>query len=195
MFPDLFSIGPLTIHSYGLFVAIGFTVGILVTVRIGKAEGIKSQVVMDMGLVVILWAIIGSRLAYVLMNFSFYRTNPLNVFKVWEGGLVFSGGLIAVAVAMSWYLKRHHLSFWTMGDLWAPGIAIGQSIGRLGCFMAGCCYGKPTNLKWGVVFTHPSSLAPPNMSLHPTQLYASLSGLTIFVVLMVLHAKKHSYGF
>jgi phosphatidylglycerol:prolipoprotein diacylglycerol transferase len=194
MFPDLFSIGPLTIHSYGLFVAIGFTVGILVTVRIGKAEGIKSQVVMDMGLVVILWAIIGSRLAYVLMNFSFYRTNPLNVFKVWEGGLVFSGGLIAVAVAMSWYLKRHHLSFWTMGDLWAPGIAIGQSIGRLGCFMAGCCYGKPTNLKWGVVFTHPSSLAPPNMSLHPTQLYASLSGLTIFVVLMVLHAKKHFEG-
>ncbi|MEE9610610.1 MAG: prolipoprotein diacylglyceryl transferase, partial [Desulfatiglandales bacterium] len=153
MFPDLFSIGPLTIHSYGLLVAIGFTVGILVTVKIGKAQGIKSQQVMDMGLIMILWAIIGSRLAYVLMNFSFYRNNPLNVFKVWEGGLVFSGGLLAVAVAMGWYLKRRHLSFWTIGDLWAPGIAIGQGIGRLGCFMAGCCYGKPTILKWGVVFT------------------------------------------
>jgi len=194
MFPDLFSIGPMTLHTYGLFMAVGFTVGILVAIKIGKAQGIKSHLVMDMGLIMILLAIIGSRLAYVLMNFSHYRTHPMAILRIWEGGLVFSGGIVAVALVMSWYFKRHHLSLWTMGDLWAPSIAIGQGIGRIGCFMAGCCYGKPTDLKWGVVFTHPNSLAPQNISLHPTQVYASLSGLIIFVVLIILHTKKQFEG-
>ncbi|MDP6179919.1 MAG: prolipoprotein diacylglyceryl transferase, partial [Desulfatiglandales bacterium] len=78
--------------------------------------------------------------------------------------------------------------------LWAPAVAIGQSIGHVGCFMAGCGYGKPTDVKWGVVFAHPQSLAPLNISLHPTQLYSSLSGLIIFLVLMVLHTKKQFEG-
>lgn len=194
MFPNLFSIGPVIIHTYGLFIAMGFTAALLVTIKIGKAQGIKSQQVMDMGFIMILWAIIGSRLTYVIINFSAYKNDPINILKIWEGGLVFSGGLITVLLAMSWYIKRHHLSFWKIGDLWAPGIAIGQSIGRIGCFMAGCCYGRPTDLKWGMVFTHPQSLAPLNIPLHPTQLYASLSGLIIFLVLMVLQAKKKFEG-
>lgn len=194
MFPNLFSIGPVIIHTYGLFIAMGFTAALLVTIKIGKAQGIKSQQVMDMGFIMILWAIIGSRLTYVIINFSYYKNDPINILKIWEGGLVFSGGLITVLLAMSWYIKRHHLSFWKIGDLWAPGIAIGQSIGRIGCFMAGCCYGIPTDLKWGMVFTHPQSLAPLNIPLHPTQLYASLSGLIIFLVLMVLQAKKKFEG-
>jgi len=195
MYPDLFSIGPLTLHTYGLFVAMGFAVALLVTVKMGNAQGIKPQQVMDMGFIMILSAIIGSRLGYVLINLSYYRDHPSDILKVWQGGLVFSGGLIVVALVMSWYMKHHHLSFWKMGDLWAPAIAIGQSIGRIGCFMAGCCYGKPTDLKWGVVFTHPQSLARPlNIPLHPTQLYASLSGLIIFIVLMVVYAKKQFQG-
>jgi len=194
MYPDLFSIGPLTIHTYGLLVAIGFTVAILITLRIGKAQGIKSQQVLDMGFIMILFAIIGSRLTYVFMNFPYYKNRPMDILKIWEGGLVFSGGLVAVVLVMIWYLRRHHLSFWKMGDLWAPAIAIGQGIGRIGCFMAGCCYGKPTDLPWAVVFTDPQSLAPLNTSLHPTQLYTSLGGLIIFVVLMVLNAKKRFEG-
>ena len=195
MYPDLFSIGPLTIHTYGLFVAIGFAVGLIVTVKIGNAQGIKPQQAMDMGFIMILSAIIGSRLGYALINLSYYRDHPFDIFKVWQGGLVFSGGLVAVMLVMSWYIKRHHLSFWKMGDLWAPAVAIGQSFGRIGCFMAGCCYGKPTDLQWGVVFTHPQSLARPlNIPLHPTQLYSSLSGLIIFIVLMVLYTKKRFQG-
>lgn len=194
MFPDLFSIGPLTIHTYGLFVAIGFIVAILVTIRLGKPQGIEAQQVMDMGFIMIIWAIIGSRLTYVLMNLSYYLNRPMEILKIWEGGLVFSGGLILVLLAMGWYLKRHHLSFWKIGDLWAPGIAIGQGIGRIGCFMAGCCYGKPTDLRWGVIFSHPKSLAPLNVPLHPTQLYASLSGFIIFIILMVLYTKKRFEG-
>jgi phosphatidylglycerol:prolipoprotein diacylglycerol transferase len=194
MFPDLFSIGPLTIHTYGLFVAIGFAVAILVAIKVGKTQGIQPERVMDMGFITILCAIVGSRLMYAIVNFSYYKNHLMDIFRIWQGGLIFSGGLITVFLAMGWYLKRHHLSFWKTGDLWAPSIAIGQSIGRIGCFMAGCCHGKPTEMKWGVVFTHPHSLAPSNIPLHPTQLYASFSGLIIFLVLMVLHAKKQFEG-
>ena len=194
MFPDLFSIGPLTIHTYGLFVAIGFAVAILVAIKVGKAQGMQPERVMDMGFITILCAIVGSRLMYVIINFSYYKNHLMDIFRIWQGGLIFSGGLITVFLAMGWYLKRHHLSFWETGDLWAPSIAIGQGIGRIGCFMAGCCHGKPTEMKWGVIFTHPHSLAPSNIPLHPTQLYASFSGLIIFLVLMVLHAKKQFEG-
>ena len=155
MFPDLFSIGPLIIHTYGLFMAAGFFVGIIVTLKIGKLEGISPQQVMDMGFIIILSAIVGSRLLYVLLNITYYSHEPVEIFKMWRGGLVFSGGIIGVIMAMFRYAERRNLSLLKIGDLWAPAAAIGQAIGRIGCFMAGCCYGEPTDLNWGVVFTHP----------------------------------------
>ncbi len=194
MFPDLFSIGPLTVHTYGFFIAIGFIVAILVTIRIGKSQGIKPQQIMDMGFIIILWGIIGSRIAFVIMNLSYYRSHPLDIFKLWQGGLVFSGALIAAVLVMTWYVRRHKLSLLQVGDLWAPAIAIGQGIGRIGCFMAGCCYGRPTDISWGVVFTNPQSIAPLNIPLHPTQLYSFLSGTIIFIVLMILNTKKKFEG-
>lgn len=194
MHPDLFSIGPLTIPTYGFFVALGFSVALLVTIKIGKARGFESPQIMDMGFIIILCAIIGSRLGYVLLNPSPYIHHPLDIFKTWEGGLVFSGGLVFVVLVMTWYVRRHKLPFWSMADLWAPAIAIGQAIGRIGCFMAGCCFGKPTDVKWCVVFTHPKSLAPHDICLHPTQLYSSLAGFIIFAILMLLTAKKRFDG-
>jgi phosphatidylglycerol:prolipoprotein diacylglycerol transferase len=195
MYPDLITIGPLTLHTYGLFVAIGFFVGLLVTVRLGKSEGFGSQQIMDMGFIIILSAIIGSRAMYVLMNASYYTRAPLDMLKIWEGGLVFSGGVLGVVLTMLWYVKRHGLPLGKTADLWAPAIAIGQSIGRIGCFMAGCCYGKPTDSICGVAFTHPHSLARPlNVPLHPTQIYSSLSGFVIFFVILVLYSKKKFEG-
>ena len=194
MYPNLISIGSLTIPTYGLFVAIGFTTGLLVSVKIGRKEKIPPQQVMDMGFIIILLGLIGSRLSYVLLNWAFYRTHPLDILKVWEGGLVFSGGLVVVLMGLGLYIKGHHLSFWKIGDLWAPGAALGQGIGRIGCFMAGCCFGKPTQMPWAVVFTNPDSLAPLDTPLHPTQIYAALSGLIIFIVLMILHSKKRFEG-
>ena len=194
MFPDLFSIGPLTIHTYGLFVAIGFLVSLFVTIKLGKAQGIDSQQIIDMAFRIILWAIIGSRLAYIIMNLPYFLNRPLDALKLWEGGLVFSGGLILALLALIWHVWRRHLSFWTIADLWSPGLAIGQGIGRMGCFMAGCCYGKPTELPWGITFSHSKSLAPLNISLHPTQLYASLSGFILFLVLILIQRKKGFEG-
>ncbi len=194
MFPDLISIGPFTIHTYGFFVAVGFAVGILTAVKVGKTQGVPSQQVMDMAFVMIVWAIIGSRLFYVLINFSYYKAHPLDIIKIWQGGLVFSGGLVATAAAMLWYLRRHRLSFWTTGDLWAPSLALGQAIGRIGCFMAGCCYGRPTGSSWGLVFTHPKSLAPLNIPLYPTQVFEAVSGFAVFLLLIFLHGKKKFEG-
>jgi phosphatidylglycerol---prolipoprotein diacylglyceryl transferase len=194
MFPDLFSIGPLTVHTYGLLVALGFGAGVVITLKLGKHQGIPPQQVMDMAFVIILWAIVGSRLLYVLMNFSHFKDHPLDALRIWQGGLVFSGGLLAVAPAMVWYLRRRRISFWAAGDLWAPALALGQAVGRIGCFMAGCCFGRPTDLPWGMVFTHPHTLAPPNIPLHPTQLYAALAGFLIFGLLIFLHKKRKFQG-
>jgi phosphatidylglycerol:prolipoprotein diacylglycerol transferase len=194
MYPDLFSIGPLTVHSYGIFVALGFTTGILVAVNLGKKQGFPAQQVVDMAFVMIVYAIVGSRAMYVMINLSYYVNHPLDIIKIWQGGLVFSGGFLAVAAAMTWYLRRQHLSFWEVGDLWAPAVALGQGIGRIGCFMAGCCYGKPTDLPWGVVFKSPDSLAPQGIPLHPTQVYGFLSGVLIFLTLLIITTKKKFKG-
>ena len=194
MFPDLLSIGPLTIHSYGLFFALGITVGLLVALNFGLDERMNPLLILDMGFIIILFALIGSRLAYVIINFSYYRDHVLDMLKIWHGGMVFSGGLITVLLVLGWYVKHKRLSFWKIGDLWAPSTAIGQGIGYLGCFLAGCCYGKPTEVKWGVIFTSSNSLAPLNILLHPTQIYGALSEFIIFIVLLYLHARKRFEG-
>lgn len=194
MYPVLFSIGPLTIHTYGLLVAVGALVGLFVTVRGSDASGMSRQQVMDMIFMIILCAIVGSRLAFVLMNYTYFIERPLAVFKLWEGGLVFSGGLVLVILFVGWYILRHRLPLWSIGDLFAPAVAISQGIGRLGCLMAGCCYGKPSDMPWSVVFNHPQSLAPLHVPLHPTQIYASLSGFLIFFVLILIRQKKKFEG-
>ena len=194
MFPNLFSVGPLTMHTYGLMAALGVAAAITVTILSAKKEGFTTDQVMDMGFIMILSAIIGARLLYVLIKLPYYIKNPLEIFELWHGGLVFSGGVIAVIISMAFYLKRHNISFWKTGDLWAPGVAIGQAIGRIGCFMAGCCYGKPTHCILGVTFTNPDSLAPRGVPIHPTQLYSSAAGFIIFVILIILKSKKRFNG-
>ncbi len=194
MFPNLFSIGPFTLHTYGLLVATGFLAGILITIRMGKSRGIPSQQVMDMGFFIIISAIIGSRLLYVLINIPYYIEKPLDVFKIWQGGLVFSGGLIGVVLVSALYVRKRNITLWQMADLWSPAIALGQAIGRIGCLMAGCCYGKPTSSELGIVFTDPQCLAPLNIPLHPTQIYSSISGFVIFAVLLVLQSKRRFDG-
>lgn len=194
MHPDLFSIGPLTVHTYGVLIAIGFVTGLMVAIKTGKKYGIDPQRIMDISFLLIIMGIIGSRIAYILMNLSYYSANPLEIFKIWQGGLVFSGGLLAAIIAAFLYFKRHRMDILQMGDIFAPSIAIGQAFGRIGCFMAGCCYGRETSVSWSVVFTNPDSIAPLYKHLHPTQLYDSLSNIIIFVILMLLSARKKFNG-
>lgn len=194
MYPTLLNIGPLTLHTYGLFVAIGFIVGLLVITRLGKSRGIPSQQIIDMSFVILICALVGSRLLFVFLNFSYYLKNPVDIFKVWEGGLVFSGALLAVIAASIYFINKYKMSFWDYGDLMAPGVAIGQGIGRIGCLMAGCCYGKPTDSILGIVFNNKTCLAPLDIHLHPTQIYSSLSGFIIFGILIFINRAKGFKG-
>jgi phosphatidylglycerol:prolipoprotein diacylglycerol transferase len=191
MHPVLFRFGPLTIHTYGFLVALGFLIGIGLAYRQAKKEGIPPDKILDLGFYILLAAIIGSRLFFIIINAGHYVKNPLDIFKIWEGGLVFYGGvLLAVPVAI-WYVKKNGLGIWKTADIFAPSIAIGHALGRLGCFFAGCCYGKVAeSLPWGVIFTDPECLAPPGVPLHPTQLYESAGEFINFFILIVLRRSK-----
>jgi phosphatidylglycerol:prolipoprotein diacylglycerol transferase len=190
MYPILFRLNGLTIYAYGFFIALGFLSGLALAIRRARKEGIPFERVIDLFFYAVLSAVLGSRALFVLINFGIYRENPLQMFKLWEGGLVFYGGLLlAVGVTLG-YMKWHRLPLWKWTDLFSPPIALGLFFGRIGCFLAGCCYGKETSLPWGVVFNDPDSLARLNVSLHPTQLYEATGCLALFFFLRRKEEKK-----
>lgn len=195
MHPVLIRLGPFTIHTYGFLIAIGFLVALWLATLQAKKEGIQPGKIMDLGFYILLGAIIGSRLFFIFINAGHYINHPLDVFKIWEGGLVFYGGvMLAVPVAV-WYVKRNGMDLWQTADIFAPSIAIGHVFGRLGCLAAGCCHGKAAeDLPWGIIFTDPECLAPTNVLLHPTQLYESAGEFIIFLALIMLRNHKSFTG-
>ncbi len=192
MHPVLARIGPLTVHTYGVLVAAGFLAALALAAKLGKKEGMPPERIVDIGFYVLLSAIVGSRLFFIAINPGYYLSNPLETLKVWQGGLVFYGGLLLAIPVALWYMKKHRLDIWGTTDIFAPSIAIGHAIGRLGCFSAGCCYGKVSEAPWAVTFLHPESLARTGIPLHPVQLYESLGELAIFLILVALR-KHRSY--
>ncbi len=123
---------------------------------------------------------VGARLYYVLFNLSYYLQNPYQIIEIWDGGLAIHGGLIGGFLAGIWFCWRKKLRFWRFADTLTPAIILGQTVGRVACFLNGDAYGKPTNVPWGVTFTHSLSSAPKNISLHPTQLYQLAWNLLVF---------------
>lgn len=195
MYPILFKIGPLTIHTYGFFVATGFLIGIYLATQQATKEGIQSQKIVDLGFYILLASIVGSRLFYILVNPSHYMSNPLDIFKIWEGGLVFYGGVLLVIPTVIWYVRKNNIGLWKTADVFAPSIAIGHAFGRIGCFSAGCCYGRiAESLPWSVIFTSPECLAPLNVPLHPTQLYEAGAEAVNFLILITLRKYKSFNG-
>lgn len=191
MHPILFKIGQISIYTYGFFIAMGFLTGILLAKREALRVGEDPEKVMDLAFYILIAAIVGSRLFYVVTNPKAFLTDPLEVFRIWNGGLVFYGGFIFAGIAALIYFKKRKLHLCKTADILAPSLAIGHFLGRLGCFFAGCCYGKVCNLPWAVTFTHPDSLAPLGVSLHPTQLYSAVNNLVIFgLVWLLRHFKK-----
>ena len=190
MYPILIEFGFFKIFTYGLLVATGFLVAILLASSRAEKEGLDSQKVLDLCFYVMVSALLGARLLYVIVEYRYFLASPLEIFKFWKGGLVFYGGVILGVLISLWYLKRSQMPMWKTADLLAPSIALGQSIGRWGCFFAGCCYGKKTDIAWGITFTDPRSLAPFGISLHPTQVYLSLNAVFIFMFLMWLSKRK-----
>ncbi|MDD4178442.1 MAG: prolipoprotein diacylglyceryl transferase [Candidatus Margulisbacteria bacterium] len=196
MQPILFKLGALELHSYGLFVALGFTVGIILSLIYAKREKIAAQLIVDLALYVVLAAIAGARLFYVLGQPAYYFHNPLEIIMVQNGGLVFLGGLFLAILAVVVFARQKNIPLLNLLDAITPGTALGYAIGRLGCFFNGCCFGLPTNLPWGITFPSGSLAAfyCPNERLHPTQLYSSLIVLILFLGLLWLYKNKKFSG-
>ena len=194
MHPVLLKFGSVTIYTYGFMIALGFFLGIVLAMREARRLGENPEKIMDLSFYILVAAIIGSRLFYVVTAWDSFAGNPLEIIKIWKGGLVFYGGFIgAVATAVA-YMRLHRLPFWKTADILAPSLALGQTLGRMGCFFAGCCYGRPSDAPWAVTFTDQACLAPVDMSLHPTQLYSAFTNLTIFVILLVFSRRNKITG-
>ena len=204
MFPILFQfpawlplIGGRALHTYGLMVALAFLFGMLWVRYEAKRLGINPQKMMDLFFYVVVAAIVGSRLLYVFASVPRWWEDPLVFFRIWEGGLVFYGGLIGAVLISVWYCRRHRLKFLTIADVFTPGIALGHVLGRLGCFSAGCCYGHeaPVGSFWSFVFPEGRfGIAPPNLPLYPVQLFESFGELTIFALLFLFRKRKKFEG-
>jgi phosphatidylglycerol---prolipoprotein diacylglyceryl transferase len=206
----------LGLHTYGLLVALGFAVGIVLFWREGRRQGLNGGRLLDLSFWCIVAGLVGSRLAFVAVNADefadacFGRGAPADgrivgcsaILRFWEGGFVFYGGLLGAGLVVAWFCRREGWSFWRLGDLAAPTLAIGHALGRLGCFAAGCCFGKACGAPWAVSFPAGSvahqeltavgvvpARAETTTPLHPTQLYEAFGELVIFVVLLLLRRR------
>lgn len=198
MYPELFRIGNFPINTYGVFLALAFLSAIWLTVRLAARDGLPKERIYDLSLWMLLASLIGSK---VLMFFTEpeYRDHPVQLLSLdfLRSGGVFYGGLLGAVIAGYFLMKRYRLPWWKTADACAPGIAIGNFFGRQGCFAAGCCWGKPTTLPWGVKFSelgHEITGVPIDGYLHPTQLYESFSMLLVFFFLLWLHGRKRFDG-
>lgn len=204
MHPILIDVGFFEIRSYGFMLALSFLAGIYVAGWRAKRYGVNPQYILDLSVYIILAAVVGSRLLYVVFHLGEFQ-NPLEVFALWQGGATFYGGmLLAIAVSYA-YTSRKKLAFLQVADIIAPSIALGLFFTRIGCFMSGCCYGKPTTLAIGVHFPPDSAAGASaaraameagvsSVALHPTQLYSSFYGIAIFGILMVLEPVLRKRG-
>lgn len=187
MFPTILRIGPLALHSWGLLLAIAFVLGIAVACRRARARGIDPQRIIDLAVVVIVAAVVGGRIAFVVTHLSEFARNPFEIFAIWRGGMAFYGGAILAFIAGIVYVKLKRLRVWLVADIVAPSLALGLFIGRLGCFLNGCCFGEPTQVPWAIVFpggSYAEQVFGAGVHVHPTQIYSSLAGLTMFFLLL-----------
>ncbi len=194
MHPVLFKIDGLTIHTYGFFVAVGILAGIFCARKEAARLGMDPDKIVDLCFYIVIAAIVGSRLLYVFTDLDFFFAAPLEMFKLWKGGLVFYGGFIGAVLVAVFFIYVYHLPLGKCADIAALAIPLGHSLGRLGCFSAGCCYGKICDLPWAVTFHHPLSLAPLHVPIHPTQLYSFAANLLIFLSLFFYRTRKKYDG-
>ena len=200
MHPILISIGSFHLPTYGTLLVLAILAGIFTAIRLGRRVGLDSGLILDFCTWVMLVALVGAKVLMVLSEWSYYRDNPGEIFSLSTlmAGGVFYGGFLAALFFTLWYVQVQKLSFWKMADVLVPGVALGQSIGRLGCFSAGCDYGKPTQVWWGVVFTSPFAHdvagVPLGIRLHPTQLYESFATFLIFGILLWQFPRRRREG-
>ncbi len=197
MHPILFEIGGWPVYSYGVLLALAYLAGLQLAVVRARRAGLDGTKVMDLGIYLIIAALVGAKLMLVVVDLDYFLSQPRELFSLVRAGGVFYGGLLgALAVAIV-LVRRYRLPLWTTADLIAPGIALGHIVGRFGCLLAGCCYGRPTDLPWGITFTDPAAAAnvgtPLNEALHPTQLYDAGAETLILILLLVTERRGRPF--
>jgi len=198
--PILFSVGSLHFPTYGAMMVLAILAAICVILRLGRREGLDSGLLLDFSTWLLLVSLLGAKVLMVLSDWHFYMQNPGEIFSrsTFLAGGVFYGGLIAGVLFAVWYIRLHHLPFWKVVDVYSPAISLGLGLGRIGCFAAGCDYGKPTTSAWGVVFTDPIAHevtgVPLGVRLYPTQPIMMLTSLSIFAILMWRYSRKSRDG-
>ncbi len=200
MFPQLLHYGSFFLPTYGVLVATGVLVGLMMTAHIAHKQGLDAEKVWNLGILVVLGAIVGAKVLLIINDWSFYMSHPGEIFSLSTlraGGVFYGGVLTALAISL-YYMRKHRMGWLQTTDCFAPGLALGHAIGRLGCFAAGCCWGKPTSHWWGVTFHNPLAAAyvgtPLNIALEPTQLFESAVELANFLFLYWLIKRKKADG-
>ncbi len=197
------------VHTYGILVAGGFLVAMSLAARNAERTGLDRDKVMDLSFGILIAAMVGSRVLFIIVNWGDYKNDLAGIFQFWNGGLVFYGGFLGALAFSGWYMRRHQMRFLPYADVLAPTVAIGQALGRLGCFSAGCCWGEACDARY--VFAArfpPDSLAyqsqasnhliaagaPTTLPIHPTQLYEALGCALLFLFLTWWRSRKRFNG-
>lgn len=188
------------IPTYGVMAALGLIVGLTICVRLARSEGIDPDAAWNLGIYAILTGVVGAKLLFILQDWDYYTAHPGAIFS-WatlQAGGIWYGGLIGALAVSIWYVRHYRMPVLKTCDAFAPGVALGHAFGRVGCFAAGCCYGKPTSLPWGATFTNPLAAqvvgTPLGVPLHPTQIYESLVEVANFLILLWLFKHKKFDG-
>jgi len=185
-----------SIHSYGVMLAIGFMVGISLAAKEAVRTGVDPEKVLNLTFWILISSIVGSRIFHCVVFYPQYLEDPLRIFKLWEGGLVFYGGFLGAVAASILYTHLHKMNFWQVADIMIPSVMIGLMFGRIGCFLAGCCFGKscPADFPLGITFHNNLGLGVKNIPLYPTQPLSAFNAFVIFVILWLYRTKKRFHG-
>jgi phosphatidylglycerol:prolipoprotein diacylglycerol transferase len=197
MHPILFDAGIVTVYSYGVLLAAAYLLGLQFAMLRARSRGLDGQRVMDLGIWIIISALVGAKLLLLIVDFRQFTSSPRELLNLARSAGVFYGGLIAAVAVAFVYMRRHRLPLWTTTDVFAPGIALGHIVGRLGCLLAGCCFGRPTSVPWAITFRDPAAMAnvgtPLNVPLHPTQLYEAGAEALILAFLLLFEGRGRPF--
>jgi phosphatidylglycerol---prolipoprotein diacylglyceryl transferase len=197
VYPQLFHIGNFALPTYGFLVSFGVIVAILLIQKLAKEQGMDSEKVWNLAIIFVFAGIVGAKLLMFIAEWKTFLAHPREIFTLstLQAGGVFSGGVILAVICGAWYMRKNHMPGLRTADVFAPGLALGHAFGRLGCFSAGCCFGKETTLPWGVTFHNPLAHeiggVPLGVHIHPTQIYEMIVELANFAILywMLKHKK------
>jgi len=197
MHPILFEFGGFTIYSYGVLLAAAYLLGLQFALIRARSRGLDRERVMDLGIWIIISALVGAKLLLLVVDYRPFLANPRTIVDLLRSGGVFYGGLIAAVTVALVYIWRHRMPMWTTTDVFAPGIALGHVVGRLGCLLAGCCFGRPTSVPWAISFHDSNAFAtsgtPLGVSLHPTQLYEAGAEALILAFLLAFERRGRPF--